>query len=42
MLDELERLIEPLDQAVHQAAAVNADLRQLMTHPGAGPMVSLA
>jgi transposase len=31
MLDELERRIEPLDQAVHQAAAENADARRLMT-----------
>ena len=42
VLDELGRRIEPLDQAVRQAAAENADARLLMTHPGVGPVVSLA
>jgi transposase len=40
--DELDRRIRPLDQAVEKAAASNPDACRLMTHPGVGPIVSLA
>ena len=42
LLDELARRIEPLDEAVQAAAQQNAEARLLMTHPGVGPVVSLA
>jgi len=42
LLDELDRRIDPLDEAVRKAAAANADACRLMTHPGVGPIVSLA
>jgi len=42
LLDELARRIEPLDEAVQAAAEQNAEARLLMTHPGVGPVVSLA
>lgn len=42
LLDELDKRIEPLDQAVLQAAEQNQETRLLMTHPGVGPVVSLA
>jgi len=42
LLDELARRIEPLDEAVRAAAEQNAEARLLMTHPGVGPVVSLA
>jgi transposase len=42
LLDELERRIEPLDEAVQAAAEQDAEARLLMTHPGVGPVVSLA
>ncbi len=42
LLDELDRRIVPLDEAVRRAAAANADACRLMTHPGVGPIVSLA
>jgi len=41
LLDELNKRIEPLDEAVLQAAVGNAEARLLMTHPGVGPVVSL-
>jgi transposase len=42
LLDRLEERIAPLDKAVSQAAASNAEACLLMTHPGVGPIVSLA
>jgi transposase len=42
LLDELDKRVEPLDEAVKKAAEGNADARRLMTHPGVGPIVSLA
>ena len=42
LLDELDRRIRPLDEAVKKAAEEDADARLLMTHPGVGPVVSLA
>ncbi len=42
LLDELDRRIGPLDEAVRRAAAANPDACLLMTHPGVGPIVSLA
>jgi transposase len=41
LLDDLERRIKPLDQAVAEAAENDAQARLLMTHPGVGPVVSL-
>ena len=42
LLDELNKRIEPLDEAVLQAAKQNTEAGLLMTHPGVGPIVSLA
>ena len=42
LLDRLEERIAPLNKAVSQAAANNAEACLLMTHPGVGPIVSLA
>ena len=42
LLDGLDKRIEPLDQAVRKTAEGNAEARLLMTHPGVGPVVSLA
>jgi transposase len=42
LLQELDERIRPLDEAVHDAAEDNQEARLLMTHPGVGPMVSLA
>jgi transposase len=42
MLDQLEAAIEPLDQEVEQEARRRAEAVRLMTHPGVGPVVSLA
>jgi transposase len=42
VLDELNKRIKPLDKAVHEAAEGNVEARLLMTHPGVGPVVSLA
>ena len=42
LLDETELRIKPLDQAVEQAARQDAQARLLMTHPGVGPVISLA
>src|SRR5271167_3144826 len=42
LLDELDKRIGPLDEAVLEAAEQNREARLLMTHPGVGPIVSLA
>jgi len=42
LLDRIEERIAPLSKAVSQAAAGNAEACLLMTHPGVGPVVSLA
>jgi transposase len=42
MLGELEAKIRPLDQAVEKQAQVWETARRLMTHPGVGPVISLA
>lgn len=42
LLDQMELRIRPLDQAVKLAAGQNGEARLLMTHPGVGPIVSLA
>ncbi len=42
LLDRVEERIAPLNKAVSQAAASNAEACLLMTHPGVGPVVSLA
>jgi transposase len=42
LLDEMDKLIEPLDKAVQAAAEQNSEAQLLMTHPGVGPVVSLA
>ena len=42
MLDGLEERIKPLDVAVETAARQDAQARLLMTHPGVGPVISLA
>jgi transposase len=42
LLDGLEQRIQPLDAAVEAAARQDAEARLLMTHPGVGPVISLA
>ena len=42
LLDELDKRIRPLDEAVRETAENNQEARLLMTHPGVGPIVSLA
>jgi transposase len=42
LLGELDERIKPLDKAVCEAAEDNPEARLLMTHPGVGPIVSLA
>ena len=42
MLDQLDATIEPLDEAVEKEAKARAEAVRLMTHPGVGPVVSLA
>ena len=42
LLDRMEERVAPLNQAVSQAAADNAEACLLMTHPGVGPVISLA
>ena len=42
LLDALETRIKPLNEAVLAAAEQNAEAQLLMTHPGVGPIVSLA
>jgi transposase len=40
-LEQLDGECATLDEAVRQAAEANAEARQLMTHPGVGPVISL-
>ena len=42
LLDRLEERIAPPDKAVSQATVSNAEACLLMTHPGVGPVISLA
>jgi transposase len=42
MLEELEKKIQPLDQAVEKQAQACEAARRLATHPGVGPVISLA
>src|SRR5260370_15772676 len=42
LLDEMDKRIEPLDTAVPTAAEQNVEAQLLMTHPGVGPVVSVA
>jgi transposase len=42
MLKELDEKIRPLDQAVEKEAEQNEAARRLATHPGVGPVISLA
>jgi transposase len=42
LLDELDNQIRPLDESVRKAAEDNQEAGLLMTHPGVGPIVSLA
>jgi transposase len=42
LLDTLDGYCGSLDQAVEQAAQQNGDARLLMSHPGIGPVISLA
>ena len=42
MLDELDRSLQRLDEGVQQQAEQNAAAVRLMTHPGVGPVTSLA
>ena len=42
LLDGLELRIKPLNRAVEVAASQDEEARLLMTHPGVGPVVSLA
>ena len=42
MLEQMAARIEPLDEAVEQAAAVQPRARRLQTHPGVGPVIALA
>jgi transposase len=42
MLDQLDASLKQFDQAVNEQAAQRAEAVQLMTHPGIGPVTSLA
>jgi len=42
MLDQLDVSLKQFDQAVNQQAAQRAEAVRLMTHPGVGPVTSLA
>ncbi len=42
LLDQVEAAIRPLDVAVAQEAQARSEAVRLMTHPGVGPVVSLA
>jgi transposase len=42
MLDQFDRDCASLEREVEQAAEARADARLLMTHPGIGPVISLA
>ena len=41
-LEQLDRSVAELDQAVEEAAAGRAEVERLRTHPGVGPVVALA
>jgi transposase len=42
LLQELDRRMQPLDQNLKQQAEQRPEARLLMTHPGVGPVVSMA
>lgn len=42
LLDQLDASLAQFDQAVNEQAAANRDAVRLMTHPGVGPVTSLA
>ena len=42
LLDEFDKRIQPLDEAVRKAAGDSVEACRLMTHPGVGPIVALA
>jgi transposase len=42
MLEQMGKRIEPLDQAVEQAATAQPRAVRLQTHPGVGPVIALA
>lgn len=42
MLDQLDASLKQFDEAVNQQAAASAEAARLMTHPGVGPVTSLA
>jgi transposase len=42
LLDQLDASLAQFDQAVNEQAAANGDAVRLMTHPGVGPVTSLA
>ena len=42
LLEEMNKRIDPLDKAVEAVAEANPEARLLKTHPGVGPVVSLA
>jgi transposase len=42
LLEDLDQKVKPLEEAVKQAAQQNSEASLLMTHPGVGPIVSLA
>ena len=42
LLGDLNRRIEPLDQALKQQVAQRPEIRLLTTHPGVGPVVAMA
>lgn len=42
LLGELNRRIDPLDQALKQQAAQRPEVQLLMTHPGVGPVIATA
>jgi transposase len=42
LLEDLNQRVEPLNEAVKQATQENTEASLLMTHPGVGPIVSLA
>lgn len=41
-LDQLDRVVEELDRAVEEAGRGRAEVARLRTHPGVGPVTSLA
>lgn len=42
MLEQFDQRIQPLEEAVKQAADAHPRSRRLQTHPGVGPVISLA